>query len=79
MANASFFSQQLKQVFQEREEEPVMSSQLKTYMAYIVGLSILMFAWSVFQTWEAPTPDRGAFAAQGVSPRTVAPSRVVAE
>jgi hypothetical protein len=56
-----------------------MSSQLKTYMAYIVGLGILMFAWSVFQTWEAPTPDRGAFAAQGVSPRTVAPSRVVAE
>ena len=56
-----------------------MSNQLKTYMAYIVGLSILMFAWSVFQTWEVPAPAPGAFAAQGVSPRTVDPSRVVAE
>ncbi len=58
-----------------------MSDQLKTYTAYIVGLSILMFAWSVFQTWEASTPDHGASAAQSasVSPRTVAPSRVVAE
>jgi len=58
-----------------------MSDQLKTYTAYIVGLSILMFAWSVFQTWEAPTLDTGASMAQsvGVSPRTVDPSRVAAE
>ena len=58
-----------------------MSDQLKTYTAYIVGLGILMFAWSVFQTWEGPLSDPGASLAQsaGVSPRTVAPSRVAAE
>jgi len=80
MANARFFSQQLQQV-SGREEEPIMSDQLKTYTAYIVGLSILMFAWSVFQTWEVRTPDPGVSLTQsaGVSPRTVAPSRVAAE
>ena len=80
MANACFLSQQLSQG-QQREEEPVMSDLLKTYTAYIVGLSILMFAWSVFQTWEVRTPDPGVSVTQsaGVSPRTVAPSRVVAE
>jgi hypothetical protein len=79
MANAWFFSQQLPQV-SEREEEPVMSDQLKTYVAYIVGLSILMFGWSVFRTWEAPTPDPASVAqSASVSPRTVAPSRVAAE
>jgi len=78
MTNAWFFSQQLQKC-QEREEEPAMSDQLKTVTAYIVGLCILMFAWSVFRTWEAPAPDPGASAVQGPSPRTVDPSRVVAE
>jgi hypothetical protein len=58
-----------------------MSDQLKTYMAYIVGLSILMFAWSVFKTWEPPFPAQGASVIQssGAAARTVAPTRVAAE
>jgi len=59
-----------------------MSDQLKTYMAYIVGLSILMFAWSVFKTWEPSFPGQGASVTQsagGSEARTVAPTRVAAE
>ena len=37
-----------------------MSDQLKTLGAYIVALSILMFAWSVFKTWEPPIQARGS-------------------
>ena len=39
-----------------------MSDQFKTLGAYIVALSILMFAWSVFRTWEPPI--QGAVATQ---------------
>jgi hypothetical protein len=67
--------------FQEREEEPAMSDQLKTYAAYIVGLSILMFAWSVFKTWEPSMANQGVSVMQstGSPARTVAPERVAAE
>ncbi len=58
-----------------------MSDQLKTYTAYIVGLSILMFAWSVFKAWEAPMANQGVSVIQstGSPARTVAPERVAAE
>ena len=58
-----------------------MSDQLKTYTAYIVGLSILMFAWSVFKTWEAPVGNQGVSVMQatGAAAHTVAPERVAAE
>lgn len=58
-----------------------MYDQLKTYMACIVGLSILMFAWSVFKTWEPPVVHPGASVMQssGASARTVDPTRVAAE
>jgi len=57
-----------------------MSDQLKTYMAYIVGLSILMFAWSVFKTWEHPVANQGVSVMQTTgAAHTVAPERVVAE
>jgi len=57
-----------------------MSDQLKTYMAYIVGLTILMFAWSVFKTWEPPMTGQGAVVQESGGPaHTVAPTRVVAE
>ena len=58
-----------------------MSDQLKACMAYIVGLSILMFAWSVFKTWEPSMTGPGASVVQssGVPAHTVAPTRVAAE
>ena len=58
-----------------------MSDQLKTYTAYIVGLSILMFAWSVFKTWESPMANPGVSMVQstGSPAHTVAPERVAAE
>ena len=60
-----------------------MSDQFKTFVAYVVGLSILMFAWSVFKTWEPPLPNRSSAiteAAQEPGPSlTVAPTRVAAE
>jgi hypothetical protein len=43
-----------------------MSDQLKTIGAYIVALSIVMFAWSVFRTWEPPIQGGGAVAIQSV-------------
>jgi hypothetical protein len=58
-----------------------MSDQLKTYLAYIVGLSILMFAWSVFKTWEPSVAGQGVSMMQstGTPAHTVAPTRVAAE
>ena len=58
-----------------------MSGQLKTYTAYIVGLSILMFAWSVFKTWEPPMANQEVSVMQttGGPANTVAPERVAAE
>ncbi len=58
-----------------------MSDQLKTYTAYIVGLSILMFAWSVFKTWEPSIANQGVSVIQttGAPANTVAPERVAAE
>jgi len=59
-----------------------MSDQFKTLVAYIVGMSILMFAWSVFKTWEPPLPVRSSAiteTAQQPRPHTVAPTRVAAE
>jgi hypothetical protein len=58
-----------------------MSDQLKTYTAYIVGLSILMFAWSVFKTWEPSAANQGVSVVQtaGAAAHTVAPERVAAE
>ena len=56
-----------------------MSDQFKTLGAYIVALSILMFAWSVFRTWEPPIQGRGAVATQTqTSPpaNTVPPTQV---
>ena len=29
-----------------------MSDQFKTLVAYVVGVSVLMLAWSIFKTWE---------------------------
>jgi hypothetical protein len=54
-----------------------MSDQLK--MAYIVGLTILMFAWSVFKTWEGPMANQGQGAVMERTAHTVAPTRVAAE
>jgi len=60
-----------------------MSERFKTVVAYVVGLSILMFAWSVFKTWEPPLLVRGSAGtetAQGLrSAQSVAPSRVASE
>jgi hypothetical protein len=57
-----------------------MSDQFKTLGAYIVALSILMFAWSVFSTWEPPIQGRGAVATQTLQPsppaNTVPPTQV---
>jgi len=42
----------------------VMSDQAKTIVAYIVGVSILLLAWTYFKTWEPslPVADRSAIA-----------------
>jgi len=31
-----------------------MSDQVKTIVAYILGVSVLLLAWSFFKTWEPP-------------------------
>jgi hypothetical protein len=36
--------------------EAVMSDQVKTIVAYILGVSVLLLAWSFFKTWEPPLP-----------------------
>jgi hypothetical protein len=60
-----------------------MSEQFKTLVAYVVGVSILMFAWSVFRTWEPPLPLRGGVATETAlrpgSSHGIAPTRVAAE
>jgi hypothetical protein len=60
-----------------------MSDQFKTLAAYIIGLSILMFAWSVFKTWEPPIQARGPVATetkqQAERPTLVLPTQVAAE
>ena len=60
-----------------------MSDQFKTLGAYIVALSILMFAWSVFRTWEPPIQGRGAVATETLqaSPpaNTVPPAQVAGD
>lgn len=33
-----------------------MSDQVKTIVAYILGVSVLLLAWSFFKTWEPPLP-----------------------
>jgi hypothetical protein len=49
-----------------------MSDQAKTIVAYILGVSVLLLAWTYFKTWEPalPVADRSAIAAphQPVSP-----------
>jgi hypothetical protein len=37
----------------------MMSEQFKNYVAYIIGISIHLFAWSVFRTWEPPVRGPG--------------------
>jgi hypothetical protein len=54
-----------------------MSDQFKTLGAYIVALSILMFAWSVFRTWEPPIQGRGAVATQTQTLQTSPPANTV--
>jgi hypothetical protein len=39
--------------------EAVMSDQVKTIVAYILGVSVLLLAWSFFKTWEPPLPVVG--------------------
>ena len=36
-----------------------MSDQAKTIVAYILGVSVLLLAWSFFKTWEPPLPVGG--------------------
>jgi hypothetical protein len=63
--------------------EGAMSDLFKTVGAYIVALSILMFAWSVFKTWEPPIQGRRAVATQTIETsapvNTVVPTQVAAE
>ncbi len=33
-----------------------MSDQAKTIVAYIVGVCVLLLAWSFVRTWEPPVP-----------------------
>jgi hypothetical protein len=33
-----------------------MSDQVKTIVAYIFGVSVLLFVWTFFRTWEPPLP-----------------------
>jgi hypothetical protein len=60
-----------------------MSDRFKTLVAYIVSVSILMFAWSVFKAWEPPLPVReGAATVSGKQPtpaQSAAPTRVAAD
>jgi hypothetical protein len=53
----------LPQTFRaDRWREAVMSDQVKTIVAYILGVSVLLLAWSFFKTWEPPLPVGGATA-----------------
>jgi hypothetical protein len=36
--------------------EAVMSDQTKTVVAYIVGVCVLVLAWTFVRTWEPPLP-----------------------
>jgi hypothetical protein len=60
-----------------------MSDYFKTLAAYIIGLSILMFAWSVFKTWEPPVRAPGPVATEtrepADGPSSVLPTQVAAE
>jgi len=60
-----------------------MSDQFKTVGAYIVALSILMFAWSVFKTWEPPIQGRRAAATRIIETsapvNTILPAQVASE
>jgi len=40
----------------------VMSDQAKTIVAYIVGVCVLLLAWSFVRTWEPPVPVAGSAA-----------------
>jgi hypothetical protein len=54
---------QALQVFQaDRWREAVMSDHVKTIIAYVLGVSVLLLAWSVFRTWEPPLPISGSAA-----------------
>jgi hypothetical protein len=33
-----------------------MSDQVKTIVAYIFGVSVLLLVWTFFRTWEPPLP-----------------------
>ena len=39
-----------------------MSDQAKTFAAYIVGVCVLLLAWSFVRTWEPPVPVSGSAA-----------------
>ena len=39
-----------------------MSDPVKTIVAYIVSVSVLLLAWSFFKTWEPPLPVAGGTA-----------------
>jgi hypothetical protein len=39
-----------------------MSDQVKTIVAYIFGVSVLLLAWTFFKTWEPPLPVSGGAA-----------------
>ena len=42
-----------------------MSDHAKTIVAYIIGVSVLLLAWTYFKTWEPalPVADRSAIVA----------------
>jgi hypothetical protein len=57
-------------------EGGVMSDQVKTFVAYIVGVSLLMLAWSVLKAWAPTVPMMRGAATEtshraGVLPRIV--------
>jgi len=54
-----------KQASVTLEGTGIMSDQAKTIVAYIVGVSVLLLAWTYFKTWEPglPVADRSAIAA----------------
>ena len=54
-----------KQASVPLEGTGIMSDQAKTIVAYIVGVSVLLLAWTYFKTWEPalPVADRSAIAA----------------
>ena len=68
-----------KQASVPLEGKGVMSDQVKTIVAYIVGVSVLLLAWTYFKTWEPalPVADRSAIAAphRPVSPPSIPVAR----